>query len=391
MFLDLTDEQKALEKQVRAYMDDLLDPETRAELAVREAGGPLYHRAMQRMGADGWLGLGWPVEHGGQGRGAVEQFIFFDEVQRAGFPIPFLTINTVGPTLAKFGTDAQKAEFLPRILAGTCHFSIGYTEPSAGTDLASLVTRADRDGDDYVINGQKIFTSLADHADYLWLAVRTDPDVKKHKGISIIIVPTANEGVSLTPLETLGDNLTSAVYLEDVRVPVTNLVGEENGGWRLITNQLNHERVALNAVGPIARLAEETRHWAADAEVGDGRRVLDLPWVRANLARVDAKIEVLKLLNWQQAWKIDQDQLRMEEASAIKVYGSEFYVEGFRALMEIFGGAALLQAGSPGAVLRGQLERYHRAMLVLTFGGGTNEVQRDIISAAGLRIPRAPR
>ena len=151
---------------------------------------------MQQLGADGWLGIGWPKEHGGQGRGPIEQFIFFDEVQRAGFPIPILTLNTVGPTLLKFGTEEQKAKYPPKILEGKCHFSIGYTEPGSGTDLASLQTSAVRDGDDYVINGQKIWTSLADHADYMWLACRTDPDAPPHKGISIIIVPAECRGRS---------------------------------------------------------------------------------------------------------------------------------------------------------------------------------------------------
>ena len=391
MYLDYTPEQTALRDELRAYLDGLMTEPLAEELLRTEGGGPEYHKAMKKLGADGWLGIGWPKEHGGQERGPIEQFIFFDEVQRAGFPIPILTLNTVGPTLLKFGTEAQKQKYPPAILRGECHFSIGYTEPQSGTDLASLKTSAKRDGDSYVINGQKIWTSLADHADYMWLACRTDPDAAAHKGISIIIVPADAPGVQITPLHSVGENNVHAVYYDNVRVPVDNLVGDENGGWNLITTQLNHERVALCSVGPLELIAEQTLEWAANTPNGQGGVVLDLPWVRTHLARVHAKLEALKLLNWQQAWSIAQDTLSPADASAIKVYGSEFYVEGSRLLMEVHGAAGCLHHSSEGALLRGRLERYYRMSLVLTFGGGTNEVQRDIICQAGLRMPRLSR
>jgi alkylation response protein AidB-like acyl-CoA dehydrogenase len=275
MYFDYTPEQKALRDELRAYFDHLITDELLSELDAVEGGGPLYQGAMQQLGADGWLGIGWPKEHGGQGRGPIEQFIFFDEVQRAGFPVPILTLNTVGPTLLKFGTAEQKATYPPRILEGKCHFSIGYTEPASGTDLASLTTSAVRDGDDYVINGQKIWTSLADHADYMWLACRTDPDAPAHKGISIIIVPADAEGVQITPMHALGENNVHAVYYDNVRVPVGNVVGGENRGWHLITTQLNHERVALCSVGedePCARLRQARSAQAAQLAAGLGDR-----------------------------------------------------------------------------------------------------------------------
>ncbi len=390
MHIAYTPAQRAFESEVRTLMAGLMTPALRAELVNTEGGGPLYHQTMQALGAGGWLGIGWPKEAGGQGRSPIEEFIFFDEMHRCGFPIPLLTLNTVGPTLLRYGSEAQKREMVPLILAGRLHFSIGYTEPSAGTDLASLKTSAVRDGDDYVINGQKIFISLADHADYLWLAARTDP-AGRHKGISMIIVPMNAAGVSTTPIKNLGDSNIHAVYLENVRVPVTNRVGPENGGWRLITNQLNHERVALMMVGPLRRLSREVRDWAAATPAGDGGLVLDWAWVRRNLAEVEAGLEVLQLLNWRQAWSMGQDRLTMEEASGIKVYGSEYYVRAHRLLLEVLGAAGLVKRGSPGALLQGDLERHYRATLVLTFGGGTNEVQRDIIAMAGLKLPRAER
>lgn len=391
MYIAYTAEQLALQDEIRQTMTTLMTPELRAELRDQEGGGPLYHQTMERLGDLGLLGLGWPREYGGQGRSPIEEFIFFDEMHRCGFPIPLLTLNTVGPTLARYGSDAQRAELLPKILAGKLHFCIGYTEPSAGTDLASLRTTAVRDGDDYLINGQKVFISLADFADYLWLAVRTDPDAPKHKGISVVMVPMAAPGVQTTPISNLGDSNIHAVYLDNVRVPAHNRVGPEHGGWKMITTQLNHERVALMMVGPLRRLSHETRDWAATTPAGNGGTVLELGWVRRNLAEVEVGLEALQLLNWRQAWNLGRDHLQMEEASGLKVFGSEFYVRAHRLLLEILGAAGTVQTGSPGAVLEGHVERHYRATLVLTFGGGTNEIQRDIIAMAGLGLPRARR
>jgi len=390
MYIDYTAEQKALQTELRTYFARMMTPELEEELAHSEGGGPEYTRALKKMGADGWLGVGWPKEYGGQARSPLEQFIFFDEVQRANFPIPLLTLNTVGPTLMRFGSAELRAKFLPPILRGELHFSIGYTEPEAGTDLASLKTSAVVDGDDYIINGQKVFTSLALHADYIWLAVRTNPDAPKHKGISLVVVPAKAKGVSMSPTPMLGDNPLCTTYYEDVRVPRTNLVGEENQGWKIITTQLNHERVALLSAGMVARTLEDVTAWARETRTTDGKRIADWPWVQANLARVHARLEVLRLLNWRQACSIDKGALSPAEASTVKVYGSEFYVEAYRLLLEVLGVAGALKTGSPGALLRGRIERYYRSTLVLTFGGGTNEVQRDIICMAGLGIPRSP-
>lgn len=389
MNIAYTPEQKAFEAEIRLLMATLMTPALRAELHATEGGGPLYHQTLQELGSRGLLGIGWPKEHGGQGRSPIEEFIFFDEMHRCGFPIPLLTLNTVGPTLLRFGSEQQKRELVPLILQGKLHFSIAYTEPSAGTDLASLTTTAVRDGDDYIINGQKIFISLADHADYLWLAARTHPTAPRHKGISILIVPMKAPGVSSTPIKNLGENNIHAVYLENVRIPAGNCVGPEHGGWKLITTQLNHERVALMMVGPLRRISGEVLSWARETPSGEGGMVLDLPWVRRNLAEVEAGLEVLLLMNWRQAWSMGNDRLTMEEASGIKVYGSEFYVRAHRLLLEVLGAAGTVKRGSPGALLGGDLERHYRSTLVLTFGGGTNEVQRDIVSMAGLRLPRA--
>jgi alkylation response protein AidB-like acyl-CoA dehydrogenase len=389
MRIDYTPEQHQLRKDLRRYFAGLVTPEYRAELAVSEGGGPLYHQVLRRLGEDGWMGVGWPKAYGGQDRTPVEQFIFFDEAMYAGVMVPTLTINAVAPTIMQYGTEEQKKTILPKILRGEMHFAIGYTEPSAGTDLASLRTKAVRDGDQWVINGNKIFTSQAEYADYIWLAARTNPDAPKHKGLSIFMVPTSAPGYKITPLITMGGFRTNSTYFEDVRVPADALIGTQDEGWWLIVTQLNHERVSLMTVGMVARLLEDVVRWAQQTKAGDGAFVIDRPWVQLNLARIRAKLEVLRLVNWKQAWSITQGALNYADASVVKVFGSEFYVEAYRLLLEVLGAAGAIRDGSPGALLHGRCERLYRGHApILTFGGGTNEVQRDIIAMAGLGMPR---
>jgi 3-oxocholest-4-en-26-oyl-CoA dehydrogenase alpha subunit len=393
MRIAYTPEQEDLRLELRGYFAKLMTPERRASLERGEGDygdGVAYRETVRQMGKDGWLGIGWPKEYGGQARSMMEQLIFMDEASLANAPVPLLTLNSVGPTIMQYGTEEQKQQFLAPILAGEIHFAIGYSEPEAGTDLASLKTRAVRSGDEYIINGQKMWTSLVEYADYVWLAVRTDPDVKKHKGLSVLIVPTDAKGFRFTPVHTMAGARTNATFYEDVRVPVGNLVGAENDGWRLVTNQLNHERVALTSAARLTNFLHDVREWAQNTKLATGQRVIDQPWVRTNLARVHAKVEVLKLMNWKIAWSVGKG-LNPADASATKVYGTELSTEGYRLLMEVMGANSVVRAGSPGAVLAGRIERAYRGSLILTFGGGTNEVQRDIISMVGLGLPRAPR
>ena len=391
MELAFTREQEELRTQLREYFAALMTPEVREALTSDDGeygDGNAYREVVRRMGRDGWLTLGWPKDSYGGGRSMVDQLIFLDEAAMAGVPVPFLTISTVGPTIRRFGTPEQRDFFLPRIAAGEIHFSIGYSEPEAGTDLASLRTRAVRDGDDYVVNGQKMWTSLIQYADYVWLACRTDPEAPRHKGLSILIVPTTSAGFSWTPVRTMAGPSTSATYYSDVRVPASALVGEENNGWPLITNQLNHERVALTSAAPLRLALREVRDWARSTQLPDGRAVIDQEWVRVHLARVHAKAEFLKLYNWRIA---AGGQLSPADASATKVYGTEIATECYRLLMEVLGANALVRKRSRAALLAGRVERLHRSSLILTFGGGTNEVQRDIIAAVGLGLPAARR
>ena len=405
MHIALTPAQQQLREELREYFAALVTPEVRAGLASSsgEFGDTeVYKQVIRRLGADGWLGIGWPTEYGGQARSMVEQLIFTDAAAVAGVPIPYLTLNTVGPTIMRYGTDEQKEHFLPRILAGDLHFSIGYSEPGSGTDLASLKTRAVREGDEWVINGQKMWTSLIQYADWIWLACRTDPDLPRHKGLSMILVPADAPGFSYTPVHTVAGVSTSATYYEDVRVPASNLVGELNGGWSLMTNQLNHERVALTSAAPLTHSIEMVRAWAQDTTLRDAsflgssgtgkRRVIDAEWVQIALGRAHARTEALRLINWKLAADADAGvDLSPAEASATKIYGSELATEVYRSLREVVGPGGEVTADSPGAALAGRLERYHRSSLVMTFGGGTNEVQRDLIGRVALGLPTTGR
>lgn len=381
MFIDLTDSQHALRDELRAYFGGLLSPRER-KILLTERHGPVYRDVIRRMGADGWMGVGWPKEYGGKGFGQIEQQIFVNEAARADIPLPSVTLQTVGPTLQAHGTSEQKAFFLPKILTGEVHFAIGYTEPEAGTDLASLKTRAIRRGQEYVVDGQKIFTTGAHDADYIWLAARTDPDAPKHRGLSILIVDTRDPGYSWTPIITHdGAHHVNATYYDGVCVPASMLVGAENRGWRLVTEQLNHERVMLGPAGRIAGLRDAVRDWAAR------RGLLAEPDVARALARADASLRVNELLNWQVA---SNDTIDIADASATKVYGSEEAQRLGQELEELVG-----RHGDPAdpetATLMEWLDVQAKRNTVLTFGGGVNEIQRELIATAGLSLPRVPR
>jgi alkylation response protein AidB-like acyl-CoA dehydrogenase len=393
MFLDLTDAQRALRDDLRAYFATLISADERAAM-LGDRHNAAYRAVVRRMGRDGWLGLGWPTEYGGRGLGQVEQQIFVDEAARADVPLPSVTLQTVGPTLQAHGTPEQKEFFLPRILAGELHFAIGYTEPEAGTDLAALRTRAVLEKGDgeaggaYVVNGQKIFTTGGHDADYIWLACRTDPDAPRHRGISILIVDTTDPGYSWTPIITHdGAHHVNATYYSDVRVPVTMRVGEENAGWRLVTTQLNHERVMLGPAGRIAALYDRVHGWAAGRNGPDGRPLLSRPDVRRALAQTRACLRVNELLNWQVAVAPTVD---IADASATKVFSSVRLQQLGQILEEVVGRHGDPADGATAELMR-WLDIQGKRNTVLTFGGGVNEVQRELIAAAGLGLPRVPR
>lgn len=392
MNIAFTPEQKALQLEVREYMANLMTDTMREEMKnpeYFEGGGPEFRRLMKQMGKDGWISLSWPKEYGGREASPIEQYIFTEEVMKAGFPYPFLTTEAIGPVLAEHGDEQIRKTVVQGILDGEVVIAIGYSEPDAGTDLAALKTKAEQQADgSWLINGQKIWTSLANFADYIWVAARTDPDAAKpHKGISMFLVPADNPGFSHTPIHTLGVR-TNATYYQDLKLSDDWRVGEINKGWNLVTGQLNRERLSLVNHGPVFNLFDEVASWAAENNANDGQRLIDKAWVRGNLAKVKTGLQALRLICLKQAWAMETGTLTMEQASAAKVYGTEFFVEAYRLLLEILGHNGLLQQDSPGAILKGKLEHRYRVGSILTFGGGCNEVQREIIAGAGLWMPR---
>lgn len=375
MFIDLTAEQRKLRDELREYFATVMSDAER-EAMLTERHGATYRELVRRLGRDGRLGVGWPQEYGGLGFGPVEQQIFVNEAARADVPLPYVTLQTVGPTLQSFGTQEQKDFFLPKILSGDLHFAIGYTEPDAGTDLAALRTKAVREDDHYVVNGQKTFTTGGHDADYVWLACRTGAPDSRHKGITILIVDTTDPGYSWTPIITCdGAHHVNATYYNDVRVPEARRVGEENKGWRLITTQLNHERVMLGPSGRLGALVERVHDWAAE------RRLLDEPDVRRALAEARAVHRVNELLNWQVA----SGELEVADASATKVFAADRTQHIGRRMEELVG-----RHGAPRELVR-WLDVQARRNLVLTFGGGVQEIQRELIANIGLGLPRVVR
>ena len=382
--LELDESQRALKAELRAYFTGLASENEHRDMAL-DRHGETYQRVVRQMGEDGWMGVGWPKEYGGHGLGEIEQTIFANEAQRADVHLPAVTLQTVGPTLIRYGTQKQKDMFLKPILKGEVHFAIGYSEPDAGTDLAALRTTARRDGDHYVVNGQKMWTTGGHQADYLWLAVRTDPDAPKHRGISILIMDTTDPGYSHTPIITAdGSHHVNATYFNDVRVPVDMLVGEENQGWKLITTQLNHERVMLGPAGRIEGLRDRVAEWATKAGV------IDRPDVRRTMGEVTAAFRVNELLNWEVARAAAVGEVSVGDASSSKVFAAD-QVQHLGADLA----AIVHRYGDPSDADTDELMRYldgqAKRNLVLTFGGGVQEVQRELIAMFGLGLPRVPR
>lgn len=389
MFVDLTPEQHALRYKVRDYFQALMTPHMRDQLRGKE-GGELYRQTIRQMGRDGWLAVGWPKAHGGQGYAATEQLIFFEEANIAGAPLPFVTISTVGPALMAHGSEWQKERFLPGIAAGEIMFAIGYSEPEAGSDLAVLKTSARQDAEGFVVNGNKLWTSGAESADFVWLAARTDPSQARHKGISLLIVDTTTPGFSHTLIPTTSIP-TTATYYDNVRVPNDMLVGELHGGWKLITSQLNHERLGLGTWSDkVVALFRRVYLWAR-ARDEQGHRAMDKAWVRSSLAECYARLEAMRLINMRIAADLERDRMDVALSSTTKVFGSESAIDILRKLAAIVGANGSMRSGSAATMLHGELEFELRGSVTLTFGGGTNEIQRELIAQFGLGMPRTQR
>lgn len=388
-FMDLTPSQRALQSELREYFSTLISPEEAADIGTTRHGRT-YEEIIKRMGRDGWLGVGWPTEFGGKGFGHIEQLLFINEATRADVPLPSVTLQTVGPTLQKYGSELQKEKFLPGILEGELHFAIGYSEPDAGTDLASLRTTAKKDEatGDWIINGQKMWTTGGHHADYIWLAARTGTPESRHRGLTIFIVDTTDPGFSFTPIITCdGAHHVNATYYSDVRVPADMVVGEVDGGWKMLTTQLNHERVMLAPSGRPGGYYDELVEWARGTGA-DGVRHLDRPEVRAGLAEIFSVVRLNELLNWQVSSMGENPS--MGDSAASKVFSTEKIQHLGRIAEELLG-----RFGDPTDAGTAKLQRWFDMMnkrnVVITFGGGVNEVMRELVCMGGLGMPRTAR
>ena len=380
------DEYVEFRQALREFIAERRTPELLEEYARTYGGGGelirTFHEAIHERG---WMRMCWPKEHGGEGRDMLYQYIFVEEMEYWGMPYGNLTFTSIAPSILAFGSEEQKRALLPGIYRGEYCFALGYSEPNAGTDLASLRTRAELDGDEWVINGQKIWTSLADVSTHLWLAVRTDPAAKKHAGISIMIVPTETEGITIRPLPTLYGGHTNETFYDNVRVPVGSVVGGVNQGWPIVMHALNHERVGLAATGALARIYDQLVGHLAEA---CPERLAD-PVVRRRLAELQLDLREHRALALQNAWIISRGRTPIAEASMAKVSGTELRTRLASAAMDLLGRYGGLSAESgEHAPFAGRAEFNFRLSPIFRFGGGTNEVMRDIIAAAGLGLAR---
>ncbi len=389
MNFTLTPDEEKWRQEVREGLREAVDDELFAQMrSSGEPEGPAVRRFMAKLSERGWLGMSWPREYGGLEKSAVSQLIFFEEIQYLGAPMPSLTITSVAPTIMRFGTEENRREWIPPIVAGEVETAIGYSEPDAGTDLASLQTRAVLDGDEWVISGQKIWNTAGHVATHEWLAVRTDPDAPKHKGVSVIIVPLAAPGIEIQPMWTWGGVRTNQVFFDGVRVPRTNLIGEENRGWYYIMAALDFERMSIGSfLGSIRRTFETTVEYCRRTTV-DGEVLANRPDVRETIARLERDIEVGRLFLYRTAAAVDAGAVPTIEGSMQKVFVSELQTRVADWGTRLLGLAGQLATGDAHAPLDGALEAMYRRAPVLRFGGGTNEIQRNIIAQRGLGLPR---
>lgn len=374
----------ALRDEVRAFLSAAWSREQK----VRADRGEAYEEECdlrRELGRRGWLAPSWPTELGGGGRTFWESVVIGEELQYAGVHTGSTAVGVVGPTLQIVGSDEQKARFLPAIARGEIDFALGYTEPDAGSDLASLQTRAVRDGDEFVINGSKIFTSLAGRAEYCWLAARTDPEAPKHRGISLFIVDMNTPGIQVRPLWAMSGRRTNATYWEDVRVPAANLIGEVNRGWYYMTSALDLERLAYYGPAKVEYVFDHLVDYLAN-EAPESVQTDVL--ARSAVARLSTELMVSKLLYWRAASIIADGQVPNYEASMTKMYQTELLQRIAKEGMRILGPQGQLAEGCDGAPLDGLFEYEHRFRVYETFGGGSSELMRNIIATRGKGLPR---
>jgi alkylation response protein AidB-like acyl-CoA dehydrogenase len=381
----------AFRKEVRTWLAKHWTPEKQATHLCKPFKDRGYDNEFSKlMGRDGWIGVGWPKQFGGQGRSANEQIAFVTELANSGAPSHAhnTSESIVAQALFLHGTKAQQDEWLPFIRNGECFFALGYSEPEAGSDLAALRTRAVRDGDDWVVNGQKLWSTGGDKADYMWLAVRTDPDAKKHAGISVLMVDLHSPGVTIRPSMALYGKTFSAQFYDNVRVPAKNMVGAVNTGWKVITDALAAERVMIGAtrMATLERAFDHLTEYLKTTVVG-GKALKNDPVIRDRVGALAADLEVARQFQVRNARLVEQGKVPIHEAAMGKVFTSELQERLGQVALDILGSGGLLSEDSPSAPV-GEMEQLLRHSIMGMVGGGTNEIQRNVIAQRGLELPR---
>ena len=379
------------EQAFRTRVSDFLAENwSSGEDATSEQGAERGRNFEQVLAEHGWLTMAWPKEYGGQSASYIEQMIYKEEAAFHGAPTGGGGVSLVGPTLMIHGTEEQKREHLPRIGNAEVMWCQGYSEPGAGSDLASLQTRATRDGDEFVINGQKIWTSGAHRADWIHLLTRSDPEAPKHRGISYFMVRMDSPGITVRPIEQMHDaSGFNETFFEDVRVPARNIIGEENRGWYVATTTLDFERSGVQRAAGVQRnFASLLEHASKPDSAGAGTRVVDSDVHRHTLAETAVEIEVGRYLGYRVAWMQSRELVPNYEASMSKAYNSELSQRNARRGINLLGLHGALRPRSKHAVLDGQYCQLYMSTVAATIAAGTSEIQRNVIATRGLGLPR---
>jgi alkylation response protein AidB-like acyl-CoA dehydrogenase len=353
-----------------------------------EGLSPAGERFRSRLAEKGWLTLSWPKEYGGAGRSNIEQAIFQERLSYYRAPGPGVATLISGPTILLFGSDEAKREWLPKIARADIRFWLAYSEPNAGSDLASIQTRAVEDGDDLVINGQKTWSSGAHVSDYAWMLVRTDPNPPAHKGISLVIVDNKSEGIAIRPLINIcGFHSFNEVFFDNVRIPKANIIGERNRGWYYAMAALDFERLVV-PVGGFRRTFEELVQWVREMK-HDGEALSDEPLIRDKLADIAIDIDVAYMLFWQTAWMLDRGLIPNIEASVLKLVTTELSHKLANTAVDVMGPYGELERGAKWAPLKGRICTGYLDCISALVGAGTSEIQRSIVAIRGLGLPWA--
>ncbi len=387
MEFKFTAEHDALRNEVRDFAKVALKDYHGASRPTSQEDWPGQMAFLKQLASRKWVAPAWPVPYGGLGWKHINQMIFSEELAYAGAPDAgrVFSVGMIGPTLIVHGSEAQKKLHLPRITSGEDIWCQGYSEPGAGSDLASLQTRAVRDGDDYLINGQKIWTTGAHHADWCFLVVRTDPDLPKHKGISFLLVDMKTPGITVQPIVNMGGfHEFNQVFFEDVRVPVANRVGEENNGWYVAMTLLDFERSNVASIASNQRLLDELAGYLRASKPGGGYSAV----FRHRLADLYIANDVGRLLSYRTAWMQETGKVVNTEASVIKVFATELAQRISNFGVNVQGPGGGLRPGSSNTQMGGQLADDHLENVSPTIYSGSSEVQRNIIATRGLGLPR---